>query len=126
MKNIEEINKAHVKKILGSKKFSPKLNKLLINCEKKTSKNNDFQHPRTPLDRALAAARARFSLFDKMCLWHPFGSHFGGVLSAQMEAKAIKKPLQESIKKNNAQNEPKLVPKGVPKWSQKVPQKGVR
>ena len=58
---------------------------------KKHRKNDDFQHPHTPLDRALAAARARFSLFDKMCLWHPFGSHFGGVLGGQMEAKSIKK-----------------------------------
>ena len=46
-----------------------------------------------------AAARVRFSLFDKMCLWHPFGFHFGGVLGVQMEAKAIKKPLQKTTKK---------------------------
>ena len=50
--------------------------------------------------------------------WTPFGSHFGGVLGAQMEAKAIKKPSQKNIKKHYAQNEPKLVPKGTPKWSQ--------
>ena len=78
---------------------------------------NIFSTP-PPLDRALAAARARFSLFDKMCLWHPFGSHFGGVLGAQMEAKAIKKTLQKNINKNDAQNDHKLVPKGLPKWSQ--------
>ena len=58
---------------------------------KKHRNNDDFQHPHTPLDRALAAARARFSLFDKMCLWHSFGSHFGGVLGVQMDAKSIKK-----------------------------------
>ena len=50
--------------------------------------------------------------------WPPFGSHFGGVLGAQMEAKAIKKPLQQKHQTNGAQNERKLVPKGVPKWSQ--------
>ena len=83
---------------------------------KKHRKNDDFQHPHTPLDRALAAARARFSLFDKMCLWHPFGSHFGGVLGAQMEAKAIKKPLQKNIKK--------MMPKMKPNWSQRDPQMG--
>ena len=77
---------------------------------KKHQKNDDFQHPHTPLDRALAAARARFSLFDQMCLWHPFGSHFGGVLGAQMEAKAIKKPHQKNIKK--------MMPKMTPNWSQ--------
>ena len=48
----------------------------------------------------------------------PLGSHFGGVLGAQMEAKAIKKTLQKKRQKYDAQNEPKLVPKGVPKWSQ--------
>ena len=72
----------------------------------------------TPLDRALAAARARFSLFDKMCLWHPFGSHFGGVLGAQMEAKAIKKPLQKNIKK--------MMPKMTPNWSQRGSQNGAK
>ena len=80
---------------------------------KKHRKNDDFEHPHTPLDRALAAARARFSLFDKMCLGHPFGSHFGGVLGAQMEAKAIKKPLQKNIKK--------MMPKMKPNWSQRDP-----
>ena len=50
--------------------------------------------------------------------WPPLGSHFGGVLGAQMEAKATKKTLQKNIKKNDTQNDPKLVPKGVPKWSQ--------
>ena len=85
---------------------------------KKHRKHDDFQHPHTPLDRALAAARARFSLFDKMCLWHPFGSHFGGVLGAQMEAKAIKKPLQKNIKK--------MMPKMSPNWSQRGSQNGAK
>ena len=85
---------------------------------KKHRKNDDFQHPHTPLDRALAAARARFSLFDKMCLWHPFGSHFGGVLGGQMEAKAIKKPSQKNIKKT--------MPKMTQKWSQRGSQNGAK
>ena len=85
---------------------------------KKTSTNDDFQHPRTPLDRALAAARARFSLFDNMCLWHPFGFHFGGVLGAQMEANAIKKPHQKNIKK--------MMPKMTPNWSQRGSQNGAK
>ena len=41
---IEDLNNQKIKlKILGSKKFSPKLNKLLNNCEKKTSKNSKLQ-----------------------------------------------------------------------------------
>ena len=41
---IEELNKKNIKlKILGSKKFSPKLNKLLNKSEKKTSKNTKLQ-----------------------------------------------------------------------------------
>ena len=41
---IEELHKQNIKlKILGSKKFSPKLNKLLNYCEKKTSRNNKLQ-----------------------------------------------------------------------------------
>tara|TARA_B100001027_G_scaffold212185_1_gene181269 strand:+ start:452 stop:1126 length:675 start_codon:yes stop_codon:yes gene_type:complete len=41
---IEDLNKQNIKlKILGSKKFSPKLNKLLYNSEKKTSKNTKLQ-----------------------------------------------------------------------------------
>ena len=41
---IENLNKQNIKlKILGSKKFSPKLNKLLNNSEKKTSKNTKLQ-----------------------------------------------------------------------------------
>ena len=41
---IEDLHKQNIKlKILGSKKFSPKLNKLLNNSEKKTSKNNKLQ-----------------------------------------------------------------------------------
>ena len=41
---IEELHNKNIKlKILGSKKFSPKLNKLLDYSEKKTSKNNKLQ-----------------------------------------------------------------------------------
>ena len=41
---IEELHNKNIKlKILGSKKFSPKLNKLLNNSEKKTSKNTKLQ-----------------------------------------------------------------------------------
>ncbi len=41
---VEELHKQNIKlKILGSKKFSPKLNKLLDNSEKKTSKNTKLQ-----------------------------------------------------------------------------------
>ena len=41
---IDELNKQDIKlKILGSKKFSPKLNKLLNNCEKKTLTNSKLQ-----------------------------------------------------------------------------------
>ena len=41
---INDLHKQNIKlKILGTKKFSPKLNKLLIYSEKKTSKNNKLQ-----------------------------------------------------------------------------------
>ena len=41
---VEELHKQNIKlKILGSKKFSPKLNNLLNNSEKKTSKNTKLQ-----------------------------------------------------------------------------------
>ena len=41
---IKDLHKQNIKlKILGSKKFSPKLNKLLNNSEKKTSKNTKLQ-----------------------------------------------------------------------------------
>ena len=41
---INDLHKQNIKlKILGSKKFSPKLNKLLNNSEKKTSKNTNLQ-----------------------------------------------------------------------------------
>ena len=41
---IEELHKQNIKlKILGSKRFSSKLNKLLNNSEKKTSKNTKLQ-----------------------------------------------------------------------------------
>jgi undecaprenyl diphosphate synthase len=41
---IEDLHKQNIKlKILGSKKFSPKLNKLLSMCEKKTSNNSKLQ-----------------------------------------------------------------------------------
>ena len=43
-KRINDLHKQNIKlKILGSKKFSPKLNKLLDNSEKKTSKNTILQ-----------------------------------------------------------------------------------
>ena len=51
-----------------------------------------------------------------MCLWHPFGSHFGGVLGGQMEAKAIKKPPQKNIKN--------IIPKMNPNSSQRGSQNG--
>ena len=50
------------------------------------------------------------------CLWQPFGSHFGGVLGAQMEAKAIKKPSQKNIKK--------IMPTMSLNWSQRGPHIG--
>ena len=41
---ISDLHKQNIKlKILGSKKFSPKLNKLLINSEKKTANNTKLQ-----------------------------------------------------------------------------------
>ena len=41
---IEDLHKRNIKlKILGSKRFSPKLNKILSNSEKKTSKNKKLQ-----------------------------------------------------------------------------------
>ena len=44
MNRIEDLHKQNIKlKILGSKKFSSKLNKLLNNSEKKTSKNSKLQ-----------------------------------------------------------------------------------
>ena len=44
LNKIDYLNKQNIKlKILGSKKFSPKLNKLLKNSEKKTFKNNRLQ-----------------------------------------------------------------------------------
>ena len=52
--------------------------------------------------------------------WPPFGSHFGGLLGAQMEAKAINKPAQQNIKKwcpTWAQTGPKGGPKMEPKSS---------
>ena len=45
--------------------------------------------------------------------WVPFGSHFGGVLGAQMEAKAFKKALQINIEK--------MMSKMSPNWSQSDP-----
>ena len=50
--------------------------------------------------------------------WPTLGSHSGGVLGAQMEAKAIKKPLQKNIKK--------MMPKMTPKWSQRGSQNGAK
>ena len=44
LNRIQDLHKQNIKlKILGSKKFSPKLNKLLNNSEKKTSKNTKLQ-----------------------------------------------------------------------------------
>ena len=44
LNRIEELHEQNIKiKILGSKKFSTKLNKLLNNCEKKTSNNSKLQ-----------------------------------------------------------------------------------
>ncbi len=44
LNKIEELHKQNIRiKILGSKKFTSKLNKLLNNCEKKTSKNSKLQ-----------------------------------------------------------------------------------
>ena len=44
LNRIHDLHKQNIKlKILGSKKFSPKLNKLLNNSEKKTSKNTKLQ-----------------------------------------------------------------------------------
>ena len=44
LNRIDELHKQNIKlKILGSKKFSPKLNKLLNSSEKKTYKNNKLQ-----------------------------------------------------------------------------------
>ena len=44
LNKIEDLHKQNIKlKILGSKKFSLKLNKLLNKCEKKTSKNTKLQ-----------------------------------------------------------------------------------
>ena len=44
LKKIQNLNKQNIKlKIIGSKKFSKKLNKLLISSEKKTAKNTNLQ-----------------------------------------------------------------------------------
>ncbi len=44
LNRIQDLHKQNIKlKILGSKKFSPKLNSLLNSSEKKTSKNNKLQ-----------------------------------------------------------------------------------
>ena len=44
LNRIDDLHKQNIKLIiLGDKKFSPKLNKLLKNCEKKTSKNSKLQ-----------------------------------------------------------------------------------
>ena len=44
VKRIDDLHKQNIKlQILGSKKFSPKLNKILSNSEKKTSKNKKLQ-----------------------------------------------------------------------------------
>ena len=110
------VSKRDPKSEAKSLKWAPKA--LSKQGSKKKTKNDDVQHPHTPLDRALVWARARFSLFDKMCLWHPFGPHFGGVLGAQMKAKAIKKPSQKNTKK--------MIPKMTPNWSQRGSQNGAK
>ena len=51
--------------------------------------------------------------------WPPCGSHFGGALGAQMEAKAMKKPSQKNILK-------KMMPKMTPNWSQRGSQNGAQ
>mgnify|MGYP001430748474 CR=1 FL=1 len=44
LNKIDDLNKKNIKlKIIGNKKFSPKLNELLKNSEKKTSKNTNLQ-----------------------------------------------------------------------------------
>ena len=44
LNRIDDLHEQNIKlKILGSKKFSPKLNKLLNMCENKTSKNSKLQ-----------------------------------------------------------------------------------
>ena len=44
LNRIDDLHEQNIKLIiLGAKKFSPKLNKLLKNCEKKTSKNSKLQ-----------------------------------------------------------------------------------
>ena len=60
------------------------------------------------------------SKIDEIHVWvlAPFASHFGGVLGAQMEAKAIKKPPQKNIKK--------MMPNMSPKWSQRGSQNGAK
>ena len=60
------------------------------------------------------------SNIDEFQLWvlTPLGSHFGGVLGAQMEAIAFKKPLKKNIKKN--------MPTMSPKWSQRGSQNGAK
>ena len=50
--------------------------------------------------------------------WPPFGSHFGGLLGVQVEAKAIKKPSQKNIKT--------MMPKMKPNWSQRGSQNGAK
>ena len=50
--------------------------------------------------------------------WPPLGAHFGGVLGAQMEAKAIKKPFQKKLKKW-CPKWPQTGPKGGPKMEPK-------
>ena len=49
---------------------------------------------------------------------HPFGYHFGAVLGAQMESKAIKKPPQKNIKN--------MMLKMTPNWSQRGSQNGAK
>ena len=96
-----------------SSKWVPKT--ITKQSSKKTSTNDHFQHPSMWLkcnkykQNQLILAFA----FDPL-----LGFHFGGVLGAQMEAKAIKKPSQKNIKK--------MMPKMTPNLSQRGSQNGAK
>ena len=84
---------------------------------KKQRNNCDFQHPHTPLDRALAAARARFSLFDKMCLW-PFWVSFWRCFGRPNGGQGHQKAISKNVKN--------LMPNMSPNWSQRGSQNGAK
>ena len=73
----------------------------------KTLKNDDFQPSQMWLKCCKKQSK---SMNFNFWFWPPFGFHFGGVLGAQMEAKAIKKPFQKNVKQ--------MMPKMSPNWSQ--------